>query len=264
MRTLTVFVAALAASTMASAQQGRGAGMGMSQGPGMGMSHGMGMMMGPAMQATVTGAPYSGVQTVTMEQALPNGNKIERKTTTKVFRDGQGRVRMEHNFTDPQAQARTTIGVFDPVAGVHYMLDPSNKTAVKMPMPAHAGAGRQAAMGRRSHLNAQGQTEDLGTQTINGLVATGTRVTHTIPAGAIGNQQPIQAVRETWTSTELQVPVEIKSTDPRFGATTMELTGVVRAEPDPALFQVPADYTVTTRTPGQRGTGMMQHRAPTN
>jgi len=84
----------------------------------------------------------------------------------------------------------------------------------------------------------------LGTQTINGVQATGTRVTHTIATGAVGNEQPIQIVRETWVSSDLRVPVTIKVTDPLHGTTTTQLTGITRAEPDAALFQTPADYAV--------------------
>src|SRR5262249_21720269 len=84
----------------------------------------------------------------------------------------------------------------------------------------------------------------LGTQTINGVPATGTQVTRTIPAGAIGNAQPIQAVRTTWISTALKVPVQVKSSDPRFGTTDRELTNIIQAEPDPSLFVVPSGDTV--------------------
>jgi hypothetical protein len=49
--------------------------------------------------------------------------------------------------------------------------------------------------------------------------------------------------------------VLIKGSDPRFGATMMQLTNIVQAEPDAALFQVPAGYTVEIRTfaPGRPG-----------
>ena len=124
-------------------------------------------------------------------------------------------------------------------------------------MAAAGGPGRQGPPPGSGPRAGTTQTEDLGTQTINGLIATGTRVTQTIPAGAIGNQQPILIVRETWTSTALKVPVQIKTTDPRFGNTTMQLTGVVQAVPDPTLFQVPADYTVTTRQQSGMGPGRM-------
>ena len=87
--------------------------------------------------------------------------------------------------------------------------------------------------------------EDLGTQTLNGVTAAGTRLTRTIAAGAMGNAEPIQIVRETWVSSDLKVPVMVKITDPRFGTTVTQLTNVARSEPDAALFQTPADYTVS-------------------
>jgi hypothetical protein len=37
------------------------------------------------------------------------------------------------------------------------------------------------------------------------------------------------------------VVVMSKHSDPRLGTTTYRLTDLVRSDPDPALFQVPAD-----------------------
>src|SRR5262245_37496153 len=51
----------------------------------------------------------------------------------------------------------------------------------------------------------QKKTESLGTQTIEGVTAEGTRATLTIPAGEIGNTLPIEVVDETWYSPELQI-----------------------------------------------------------
>jgi hypothetical protein len=81
---------------------------------------------------------------------------------------------------------------------------------------------------------------------VNGVTATGTQFTETIPAGAFGNAQAIQVVRTTWISTDLKVPVQIKSSDPRFGTRDLELTGILEAEPAATLFVVPSSYTVTT------------------
>jgi hypothetical protein len=86
--------------------------------------------------------------------------------------------------------------------------------------------------------------EPLGTQAIEGVMAEGTRVTFTIPAGKIGNERPIVTVNERWYSQELQTVVLTKNSDPRMGETTYRLTNINRSEPDPSLFQVPADYTV--------------------
>jgi len=92
--------------------------------------------------------------------------------------------------------------------------------------------------------DAEVNQEQLGSQTIEGVVAEGTRVTHTIAAGKIGNERPIVTVNERWYSPELQTVVFSKNSDPRIGETTYRLTNINRSEPDPSLFQVPADYTV--------------------
>ena len=86
--------------------------------------------------------------------------------------------------------------------------------------------------------------EQLGKQTIEGVEAEGQRATITIPAGEIGNEQPILIVSETWYSPELQVTVMSRHSDPRMGETVYRLTGINRAEPSHLLFEVPADYTI--------------------
>jgi hypothetical protein len=78
-------------------------------------------------------------------------------------------------------------------------------------------------------------------------MATGTRTTTTLPAGEIGNAQEIKVVSEQWFSDELQVLVMTKHSDPRSGETIYRLTNILRAEPDPSLFTVPADYTIQER-----------------
>ena len=86
--------------------------------------------------------------------------------------------------------------------------------------------------------------EDLGTRQIEGVTARGTRATTTIPAGEIGNLAPINLVTERWFSDELGMAVRITRSDPRSGETVYRLTNIVRAEPPPDLFTVPADYKI--------------------
>lgn len=93
----------------------------------------------------------------------------------------------------------------------------------------------------------RGKSEDLGKQTIEGVIADGTRTTSTIDAGTIGNDRPIQVVSERWYSSELQTVLMTKTTDPRTGESIFSLTNVHRGEPGAYLFQVPAGYTVADR-----------------
>ena len=220
------------------------------------------MAAGPMWGPPVTGAPYSAVQNIQFQDTLANGNQINHAQQVKVYRDSQGRVRVDRTFTPPGATAaRTSSVIFDPVGGFIYVLNPARQTAVKRPVPTPPADGQNPPEQRKPR-GATVQTDDLGTQTINSLPATGTRTTTTIPAGAIGNTQAIQVVRETWVSTDLKIPVEIKTTNPMFGNTTMDLTNIVRSEPDASLFQVPSNYTVTTR-PGGMGMGRrMGRRGP--
>jgi hypothetical protein len=88
------------------------------------------------------------------------------------------------------------------------------------------------------------KTEDLGTQTMEGLLVSGTRTTHTIAAGQIGNEQPITTVTEVWTSPDLKTIVSSKRSDPRMGEQTFQLTNITRGEPDASLFTVPPDFKI--------------------
>lgn len=211
------------------------------------------MAEGPGSGTPVTGAPYSAVRTTQFQQTLAGGNQISRQEQSKVLRDSAGRVRTERTFTPQGATTpQTFITIFDPVASTSYVLDPTKSTAVKISLPpARTG---QTTAGGHGHgpagSNAQVTTDSLGTQSINGVPATGTRTTQTIAAGAIGNAQPIQIVREVWISNDLKVPVMIKTTDPQHGTNVMQLTNIVQSEPDAALFQVPSNFTVTVRAQG--------------
>ncbi len=86
------------------------------------------------------------------------------------------------------------------------------------------------------------RTVELGTRDFEGVSAEGTRRITTIPAGAIGNEMPIETVYERWYSKELGMVVYSRNTDPRFGEQTYRLTNIIRAEPDPSLFSIPTGY----------------------
>jgi hypothetical protein len=65
----------------------------------------------------------------------------------------------------------------------------------------------------------------------------------TIPKGQIGNDREIKVVTERWVSNDLQMTIKSSNSDPRFGDTTYQLTGIVEREPDASLFQIPPGYT---------------------
>ena len=92
--------------------------------------------------------------------------------------------------------------------------------------------------------SSKAETKDLGTREFSGVKATGVLRSYEIPAGEIGNRNPIVVSTETWTSPELQAVVYQKRSDPRSGDFVFRAESLKREEPAAALFTVPSDYTV--------------------
>lgn len=226
---------------------------------------------GPGAKAIV-GAPYSADSETEISQTLADGTHINRKTgMTRMFRDSQGRTRREGyapaNMQTGEAGSLVMVTIEDPVAGVEYILSPRDRTARQVdpgaslhvttganggmtvqslqPRIATSGNGPVTAAAPPAPARQTNTSEDLGTQTIEGLVVDGKRFTHTIPVGAEGNDRPMEIVHEMWFSNDLRITVLSKTSSPQSGETTTRVTNIVRAEPDSALFQVPPDYTIT-------------------
>ena len=212
---------------------------------------------------TVKGAPYSAEVINESTQTLSDGNRIVRRTTSRVYRDSEGRVRREEDRPpDPPA-----VSVTDPVAGTSWSFDSERRVVRQSPgtlgfrffdggqqlqqltvlLNGQATAWRSGPGGGFIISNGtreQRTGDKLPGRTIEGVWAEGVRRTTTIAAGAIGNERPIVVVSEEWTSPDLKMLVLSESSDPRVGKTTYKVTNIVRGDPDPSLFQIPAGYTV--------------------
>jgi hypothetical protein len=116
------------------------------------------------------------------------------------------------------------------------------------------GGGGRAGFVRKSGEKLDEQAEErLQDRLIEGVWASGVRRTTTFAKGAIGNEQPLKVVSEEWTSPDLQILVSTDRNDPRTGRSTYRLLRINRNDPDPTLFEVPADYTVQRAGRGGRG-----------
>jgi len=291
------------------------------------------------------GIPYSAETLIESSQQLADGNRINRKTTGRVYRDGEGRTRREED----RPNGTVMVSITDPVAGYTYSLDAVNKVAwrtstgtagaimdkVEAAQPAvvtrvepvrttaadgstvisnkvtfvettraeaekiqvenaaaaaavarelrvvgagdapsraaaeqervaaGGGGGRGGAVAAPAGGGARGGGGGAGGfggammprmrggvegplehKVIDGVPVEGRKTTTTIPAGQVGNEQPITIVSEQWSSADLKVLVLTRHSDPRTGESTYRLVNIVRAEPDRSLFMVPADYTV--------------------
>jgi hypothetical protein len=267
-----VCILMLAASSCAFAQAGQRVWISQNAGPGP-VTVGA---FGSAPGAPIQGAPYSATITNESVQTLADGNRIAQSSTGTVARDSQGRRRQDTTLPAignlSAANAPHLVFIQDPVAQTSYTLSLTEKTAHKMPPmppPPPGGPGPEGSNtffvqmggvvtaagplppplppigGGKVLFTAelgQASTEDLGSQTMEGVFVTGVRTTRTIPAGQIGNERPISIVTEVWTSPDLKMIVYSKRSDPRMGEQTFQLTNITRAEPDPSLFTVPADF----------------------
>jgi hypothetical protein len=233
---------------------------------------------------SMANAPYSGEPKDETVRTLADGTHITNFMPgrgEKVWRDSQGRVRIEESMGGGMDNKFPTIvQIEDPVAGYIYVMDDINKVAhrVKAPAaparsmeprpmraaPAEGGGGgggvgwgigggitglppAAAAASARPRPRTAG-TEDLGTQMIDGVSVHGTRTTTVIPTGTVGNDGPITTTRDVWFSPELNLVIRTVTTDPRSGTQTSGIGNLSRDEPDPTLFTVPADYIIVDET----------------
>jgi hypothetical protein len=218
----------------------------------------------------VTGQPYSAQQETQTIRTLEDGTHInEGVQKMKQYRDSQGRTRTERTARQPPGVLSAStppvfIEVSDPVGGYRYTFDSTSQKAYRSPsvplrmpkpvavpaqLPAGGAIARAVIMpapvsGANPTVRPEVVTEQLPAQSIEGVLAEGTRTTTTYPAGFFGNDRPVTTTNETWTSRELGMPVLTKMSDPRSGVTTMRLFNISRAEPDASLFQPPAGYEI--------------------
>jgi hypothetical protein len=229
---------------------------------------------GPA----IIGVPYSGTGTTTVKLILFDGTRIERSVTAKFYRDSAGRIRREQTIMglealNPSSDSEKVIMIVDSVAGVFYTLSPGG-LAYRMPTdrrslagqpppppppppPTRPGGGVPNPGAAPSPGNwlytppspARGVEESLGTRQIEGLTATGRKITSTIAVGQIGNDRPIEITDEKWESVDLRVVLFARHHDPRTGDIEYRLANISRTEPSPDLFTVPPGYTFIDAPP---------------
>lgn len=204
----------------------------------------------------VKGAPFQAEVVSQTVQELPDGNRISRQFTGLLARDSEGRTRREMvlEHIGPLAasgQPPRLVFITDPVAQKSYALDQGRKIAWELPYREHREMltepnQQSPRRGQRrpggALAQATVQTESLGQKMIEGVLAEGTRLTRTIPAGAVGNEKPIVITTERWYSPQLQTVVLQIRSDPRFGTSTYQLTHISLGEPPAELFTVPSDY----------------------
>lgn len=87
---------------------------------------------------TVKGAPYSATSVTERTQTLSDGNHIVNKSSSRIYRDNEGRTRREQTMTVGHIMPTTAddtervVFINDPVANVNYILNEKDRTARKL------------------------------------------------------------------------------------------------------------------------------------
>jgi len=197
--------------------------------------------------AAVTGQPYSGDEVREIVRTLQDGSRTTNKTVEqRVFRDSQGRTRVERPITIWRSPAPVTpmppiVEISDPVAGRVCDLDTQNRVAHCSETHAKPGG---AASARGGIGLAQSQTMEI-VDGVDTVVISSQRV---ISGRAQGYDRDIVQVKQTWFSPELGIVMQEKTSDPLNGENTFRIENFSRVEPSFVLFQIPADYTLQMET----------------
>ena len=210
---------------------------------------------------------YTAEFKITFVRTLPNGTTIKRESKEIEARDSSSRTFRQtvNTATGPNQSDNTMTFVHDPVDDTNTNWQSRTHEAVVQKLPPQDqrhGCWRNDAGTFSANFGLhpspqmpvattvpqpplQPLSEDLGTTTIEGIEVHGRRITRTIPAGKIGNDQPLVTTNEIWSAPSLMgLTLRSISDDPRNGKVTREVVHLDLGEPDQAIFQPPSDYKV--------------------
>jgi hypothetical protein len=155
----------------------------------------------------------------------PDGSEVRHPFTGKLFRDSQGRTRVQVDGRDADRNT-TYIIIFDPVRQIQINLYPKKQVADVFKL--------SAGYGQPSHPLTWPASEDLGTKEIEGFAAAGIRTSGT------GEHA---LVLEEWFSTDLRATLYATVTHPH-GKSSYQVSNIRTGDPDPSVFQIPEGYTI--------------------
>jgi hypothetical protein len=230
----------------------------------------------------VKGAPFSATLTIEVMQNLADGISATRTAVSQIYRDGEGRTRLDrmaeaHGATAPVSDRPLITTINDPVAGFSYVLDPGTNVARRtmfvsqfesasndgsnqtggvvstrqrtlnsqvLPLPAANEMGQNLQHTAVAPYQYNLKRDSLGQRKIEGITAEGTRIAMTIPAGAMRNEKAVEIVAERWYSPTLKTVILIEHSDSGSGKSTYRLTNIKSGELLPSFFAVPSAYKI--------------------
>ncbi len=212
----------------------------------------------------LTGAPFSATIDTEVVRTLADGSTATVKNRRIVARDSSGRIFQQRAFFTPTGDSAPRIRALqyrDPIRHELYDCIVAERTCyistyarpAMSVMPAGIGGLEMCGCASPRGQGYSVQQEALGQKTIEDLEATGSREITTLPAGKFGNDKPEPIVKEFWYSPRLGLNLVTKRFDPRSGSQNFLVNQVSLDEPNPKMFEPPADYRVMKQVVVKQG-----------
>ncbi len=196
-------------------------------------------------------APFSLTLETEWSRALPNGGSQTFVNRRHIARDSAGRIYGERWILVPKNSGveskMNLIQITLPDEHSLYNSEVFTKRCTLVHYPWSTTTKFQPDTGRSGPLpNGRGSraSEELGAKPVAGITATGYLETTTYNVGTLGNDQPLVMTREFWHSPQLGINLLSYLETPSAGKQRFTVVELSTAEPDPALFAVPAGYTI--------------------
>lgn len=183
-------------------------------------------------------APFSATVETEWTKYLADGGTQFIRNHRLIARDGQGRIFQERRTFVPKASP------IDSQVWRTELAEPATHTVAFCDTRSHVCELRPYVAPAAITPPPRVSSENLGSQTLNGLELIGTRETQTLGLLATGSDRPLSVVKEFWYSRQLGVNVLTTRNDPRSGKEVFTVTDIHQGEPDAALFALPADARV--------------------
>jgi hypothetical protein len=202
-------------------------------------------------------APFTATVTTEWTHLMPDGTTATVKNKRIVARDSTGRIFQERRYFSPtgdrQPPPLSNLQYLDPNRHEFFDCVPAQKSCQALEyrrsamekMPANMNGLMACGCASPAMAGAKIEHEALGEKTIEDVQVTGSREITTIATGVIGNERPEPIVKEFWYSPRLGVNLVVKRFDPRSGVQNFEVSNISLSEPDPKLFEPPAEYRIT-------------------
>jgi hypothetical protein len=199
-------------------------------------------------------APFSLTLAAEWSRPLATGGTFTLANERRIVRDSRGRIYQERWILVPKGGAvpsrMTVFQITDPDAHTWYNCDPQKKicdlyvyhlsTQTKFEPSLQGSGPLPDGRGFREDF-------DLGIDTIQGQETHGYREAIQFNPGTMGNDQPMTSMREFWFSPQLGIDLSSIIDNPQSGKQVFTVKELSTSEPDPAIFEVPAEYKIVDR-----------------